>query len=183
MDKLICHTRFDETTLCTVKQRILRIPRLYYFALCIFCFGTATLYMFRDHWQFFQANKSQLLPVLGMYGLGAFYLWFALTIVNRSVKRTLNQNEELWHAKSWDITTRFTETEIVREAEVDSSQTNTTYSAVKRLIPYKNLILLKTKSKLFLIIDRTRFENGTEDDFWRLMNEKCPNAVPQKHRR
>lgn len=32
------------------------------------------------------------------------------------------------------------------------------------------------------MLDPERFEKGTEADFWRLMNEKCPRAVPKAKR-
>ena len=49
-------------------------------------------------------------------------------------------------------------------------------------MPCGDLILLSSQAKLIYTLDPARFENGTETDFWRLMSEKCPNAVPKEYK-
>ena len=56
------------------------------------------------------------------------------------------------------------------------------YQNIGKILEDEPLILLKTRARQFYSLDRSRFGNGTEADFWRLMTEKCPNAVPKKHR-
>ena len=33
-----------------------------------------------------------------------------------------------------------------------------------------------------ILLDAGRFEDGTEADFWKLMNEKRPGAVPKERK-
>ena len=181
MDELLCRTRFDEANLRTANRRALRPAFLIQLALCILCFAMATRHVIRDH-ALFPGTPILLVLVLVMYGLGAFYLWRTLTMVKRSVTRTLDRSEEKWHVRGFDTTIRFTDTEFIDKDSVSADENRYTYAVVKRLVPYKHLILLHTQARQFLMLDRTRFENGTEADFWRLMNEKCPDAVPKKYR-
>jgi len=56
------------------------------------------------------------------------------------------------------------------------------YSVLSRVAEPTGLILLITVQKQMILLDPKRFEGGTEADFWRLMNEKCPNALPASRR-
>ena len=51
-----------------------------------------------------------------------------------------------------------------------------------KLMQTQNLILIFTEEKKMLLLDRARFQHGTEADFWKLMGEKCPAALPKKRR-
>ena len=181
MNELTTHTRFDEANLSTADRRVFRKVRIAYIVMGILCFGTAILQTIQDY-RLFPDNSGLLTRVLVLYGLGAFMLWYALTMVKRSVTRALDRSEEKWHVRGFDTTIRFTDTEFIDKDCVSADENRYDYAIVRRLVPYKHLILLHTKARQFLMLDRTRFENGTEDDFWRLMNEKCPKAVPKKYR-
>lgn len=60
--------------------------------------------------------------------------------------------------------------------------TKVSYQTVDKIVPAKDLILLFTVEKQMVLLDRNRFENGSEADFWRLMNEKRPSAIPKEHK-
>ena len=181
MNELLTHTLFGEANLRIAYRRVLRPARLIQLVLCAFCFGLAIHHTIRDYGMF-RENRVLLLLVLVMYGLGVFYLWRLLTMVKRSAKQSIDRDEEKWHVRSFDTTIRFTDTAFIDKNDVGNDENHYDYAAVARLVPCKNLILLHTRARQFLMIDRTRFENGTEADFWRLMNEKCPKAVPKKYR-
>ena len=181
MNELITHTLFDETKLRIAYRRVLRKTLLLHLVMCVLSFGMGIRHTIRDH-ELFRENVVLLLLVLLLYGLGAFYLWRLLTLVKRSVTQSIDREEEKWHVRSFDTTIRFADTEFIDKNDVGNDENHYDYAVVARLVPCKNLILLHTKAKQFLMIDRTRFENGTEADFWKLMNEKCPDAVPRKHR-
>ena len=68
---------------------------------------------------------------------------------------------------------------------VDPSGQETTkvsYHSLDKIVSAKDLIILFTAEKQMILLDSGRFENGAEADFWKLMNEKCPNAVPKDRR-
>ncbi|MBR3077525.1 MAG: YcxB family protein [Oscillospiraceae bacterium] len=56
------------------------------------------------------------------------------------------------------------------------------YAEFSRIRQTPGLILLFTDEKKMILLDPERFEKETEADFWRLMNEKCPRAVPKAKR-
>ena len=60
--------------------------------------------------------------------------------------------------------------------------TTVSYRTVDKVVTGRDLILLFTAEKQMLLLDPGRFENGTEADFWKLMNEYCPSAVPKTHK-
>lgn len=181
MNELITHTLFDETNLRIAYRRVLRKALVFQLIMCVFSFGAAIRSTIRDP-GLLRENRVLLLLVLALYGLGAFYLRRLLTMVKRSVKQSIDRDEEKWHVRSFDTTIRFTDTDFIDKNDIGTDEDHYDYAIVTRLVPCKNLILLHTRAKQFLMIDRTRFENGTEADFWRLMNEKCPQAVPKKYR-
>ncbi len=123
-----------------------------------------------------------LVLTLAMYAAAIFYLVRALRAPEKGVRRRLQQLEETHHVSSFETINRLTAAEFLGEASISADLNRISYADVKRLVPCQRLILVYTQAKQFLILDRTRFENGTEADFWKLMSEKCPKAVPKKYR-
>ena len=120
-------------------------------------------------------------PIIFLLG-AAYFFWYAFTGVRRAVKRTVQRLMETRQVSSYERVYRFTEAEICCESDIAGPSGQIPYSVIRRLVPYQNLILVYTRAKQYLMLDRTRFENGAEADFWKLMNEKCPGAVPKKYR-
>ena len=110
------------------------------------------------------------------------YLILAFTLPARFTKLQLRRMEETLQADRVDTTVEFHPEEIVNKREGSDNTTQLRYTAIKTVAAFSGLILLWTQGKQFVLLDPARFENGTEADFWRLMNEKCPNAVPKKYR-
>ncbi len=54
------------------------------------------------------------------------------------------------------------------------------YAEFSRIRQTPGLILLFTDEKKMILLDPARFEGGTEADFRRLMEEKCPRALPRE---
>ena len=54
------------------------------------------------------------------------------------------------------------------------------WDSLTRAAQTRDLILVFTKNQTMLILDRSGFQNGTEDDFWRLISEKCPSLLISK---
>lgn len=55
------------------------------------------------------------------------------------------------------------------------------YDTLKRVYRSKDLRIVQTKAGKFTVLDATRFENGTEADFWALLKDKCPKVRQPKH--
>ncbi|MCR5552418.1 MAG: hypothetical protein K6F19_04780, partial [Oscillospiraceae bacterium] len=82
----------------------------------------------------------------------------------------------------YDVTLRFYDTEIVTESEIGKEPRHIPYSGFRRLRRGRDVILIRTRSTLGYALEPSRFVKGTEADFWKLMNEKCPRAVPKAKR-
>ena len=54
----------------------------------------------------------------------------------------------------------------------------TAYSAFRKLAETPELLILVTESRQMILLDRARFENGTEEDFRALLRERCPSVLP-----
>lgn len=143
--------------------------------------GAALWFLFR-YYEFFSYSPLLLLEILVVLACSAGCFWRAFTTVNRYVKRTIQRMEESRRVSGYDMSIRFPEDEIRIEASVSNDVQHCPYDAVKRILIAQDLILVRSRSKQFLMLDQNRFENGTEADFWRLMNEKCPKAVPRAKR-
>jgi hypothetical protein len=76
----------------------------------------------------------------------------------------------------------FREEDVVLVTSDGKENTPLRYGNITRLIQTEKLIVVFAGEKQALVLDRSRFENGTEADFWKLMGEKCPAALPKKRR-
>lgn len=54
------------------------------------------------------------------------------------------------------------------------------YDSLTRAVRTKSLVLVFTKAQTMLILDRAGFQNGTEEDFWTRLKEKCPSVLIKK---
>ena len=104
------------------------------------------------------------------------------TIPFRWTKLQLQRLQESRHSDHVDVTTVFSEEGIAHWRDGSGDPPTIYYDSVKTVAVLSGLILLWTKGRQFVLLDAARFENGTEADFWKLMNEKCPKAVPKTRR-
>ena len=125
-----------------------------------------------------------ILPILTvlLYALGGLFVWIALSLPHRFTRLTIRRLTEQYQAASYEADYAFFADFFTFRSTVHPNVTQLAYSSVKKLMPSDDLILLSSRAKLIYTLDPARFENGTETDFWRLMSEKCPNAVPEKYR-
>ncbi|MBQ1678567.1 MAG: hypothetical protein II062_03410 [Oscillospiraceae bacterium] len=112
----------------------------------------------------------------------AAYVLLALTQPARFAKLQLRRMQENYQADSIEFCTDFYPDELSGRRNGAESATHMRYANIKSVKLCPGLILLWTKGRQFNMLDPARFENGTEADFWRLMNEKCPKAVPRAKR-
>ena len=134
------------------------------------------------YFELFSQSTALLLMVLLLYVLAGLEAWRALRSVGRAVNKTLRRMEETKNVREYDVILRFEETEIVTESSISGEPQHLPYSNFKKLTRGRDLIQIKTRATLVYTLDPARFENGTEADFWKLMMEKCPLAVPKSLR-
>ena len=175
------HSRFDADTLQIAFRRTNRRWFVAFLVLGILFFHLGLYQALHDFLRYRFELRLLLFPLVAFAG-AAYYFWKAFTSVNKAVKRSIQRLEETRQVSGFDNAYYFMETEILDAPDISADMTHVSYSVVKRLVPIQHLILVYTQAKQFFILDRTRFENGTEADFWKLMSEKCPRAVPKKYR-
>ncbi len=92
-------------------------------------------------------------------------------VKNRMVRLALDEGaeelENLLYFKEENIANRRGEAETLLHMP---------YRKVKRLTESRRLIVITTKSRHLVPLDRQGFENGDEADFWRLIRRKAPKA-------
>ena len=120
-------------------------------------------------------------PVFSLVITGLL-VYQALTVEKRSVERAMRRLEEEIGSRDSVVILSFYPDCYYSENSNLSGRTRREYSDVTRLTRSKSRIYLTMQGTRGYTIDPDRFENGTEADFWKLMNEKCPGAVPKKHR-
>ena len=114
---------------------------------------------------------------------GAVYLaWDGITISDRSVKNSLAMLRKQGLPEDLELTLRFGDPELVTENNVTRQPKSTAYDQILEIFRSETVIQLHLRDGGYYVLDPACFENGTEADFWRLMNEKCPNAVPKRYR-
>ena len=132
----------------------------------------------------FLPQKDLTLNILAaiMYWLAAVLAASAMNLAPRAVKLQIRRLKETYQVSEYESLFTFLPKEILGQNSLSENRLHLSYDSVKKLLPCKGLILLCSRSKVVYTLDAARFENGTEADFWRLMSEKCPKAVPKKYR-
>ena len=179
--ELINRYRFNEDTLRRSYGQIMRPVLVIQLLIALALLGAAIYYTV-SFFSLFTESLSLLLMVLLLYVLAGFEAWRALTAVKRAARKAIRHVEQTKQVSEYEVTLRFGDEEIVTESSLGGEPRELKYATFKKLKRAKDLILLRTRSTLVYTLDPACFENGTEDDFWRLMNEKCPAAVPKQYR-
>lgn len=167
------HCRMDKTTLQKAFTLISKRSRIVLFigaglmlalAILLTCLGNLDLITFI------------------LYVGSVVYLYLALRQTARLTKFQIQRFEENYQSDYLDTSVEFFPEEYQGRREgADAAGNRTKYAQIKRILESEEVIVIQTPARQFVILDRNRFEGGTEADFWRLMNEKCPSAVPKKY--
>lgn len=112
----------------------------------------------------------------------ALYLFLGLRQPGKQARRQIARYEESGSAPNPEVTVWFREEELSAIRAGMGEQTRISYDSMNAILPDKDRIILWTEAKQFVVLDVSRFENGTEADFWRLMKEKCSHALPKSRR-
>lgn len=179
---LINRCRYEERTLRSSYRRIM-LPRLIlmYFYNAIMIAGFI-YYSIRFYPILPQVPPHIIVLLLFLLLLVLFCVYRTLRMVSSTVRLELRRVEEQFQVPYFDETSFFCEEEIVTDSTVRSDQRHLSYGSIQRIIRCRETIAILTKARRFSMLDPACFENGTEADFWELMKEKCPKAVPRKYR-
>lgn len=170
---LINHARTDRNAIKKAFSWTLRKPRLLLLVFAALGLGYAIHTTLRGHFTAWTAV---------LYAEAAFALVWSFLLPLLAGRKQLLRLEEDYHSDCLETTLEFYPDEIRGSVSGSGYVTHVRYDSLRAVPKTGGLILLWSKAQLFSIVDPARFENGTEADFWRLMNEKCPKAVPRAKR-
>lgn len=127
-------------------------------------------------------DQRLLFRVLVSLGVAGFLVYQSKTVEKRSVRRVMQNIENQIGSRESDLVLRFGPDCFFTENSAVTGQTRRDYGDVIRVARSKDWIFLQLSGAGSFVLDPARFENGAEADFWKLMNEKCPRAVPKQYR-
>lgn len=125
---------------------------------------------------------SMILGTVALFGLGVFLIRDGLTVADRAVRFSLEQRRKQGVPEDLEITLRFGPSEIEKENSFTQEAGAISYDQIVSILRAGDNLQMLLRNNVIYILDPDRFENGTEADFWRLMSEKCQQAVPKKYR-
>ena len=164
----------DEATLRRTYRRIFRRNLL------LFYLGAGLMAVFG---LLLIALTGSLSPFPGFLLLAAaLYLFLGLRQPGKQARRQIARYEESGSGPDPEVTVWFGEEALSARRAGMEEQTQISYDSMNAILPDKDRIILWTEAKQFVVLDTSRFENGTEADFWRLMKEKCSHALPKSQR-
>ena len=174
--KNLCLLRREVTAKCYVR---LLLPRICFLVLLgLIMLGIAVRHTVLDIRQLYDVR---LLFLLLEYGLGILGIYLGLSFPRRTANLVFRRIKEQYQVEEYERTNSFLPQEILSESSISSDSIHLPYGNVTRITEWRGYIILRTTAQMLYILDCARFENGTETDFWKLMKEKCPQAVPKKY--
>ena len=178
---LTCRFRLDETTVRRSHEEKYRTTKLLNLAFAVFCLGAAVLLLLRCL-RSGSPGFYEFVPPAIFAAAAGILTGQAFRAVPRSVEQFLKVLDQRIGSRESDLIIRFYPDRFVTENSVKPGATDHSYGDLFEVLRGKTTIGLLQKDRAMFSVDPARFENGTEADFWKLMNEKCPNAVPKKYR-
>ena len=115
-----------------------------------------------------------------MLVLGAALAYLVFRMPARAARKQAARIAEVNGGKSFRILFRTDDIGFVNPKDEEISAVP--YSRLMRIAEPNGLIVLITVEKRMLLADPRGFADGSEADFWRLMNEKCRDALPADRR-
>ena len=125
---------------------------------------------------------SKVIGTAALLGIGIFLVRDGLTVADRAVRLSLERRRQQGIPDDLEITFRFGPSEMEKENSFTREPGPISYDQVVSIRRSKDGLQMLLRNNVIYILDPDRFENGTEADFWRLMSEKCAQAVPRRYR-
>ena len=110
----------------------------------------------------------------------AVYLGLGIRQPQKQAKRQIRSYEDDGSGSSPEVTVWFDDETFSARREGMEEQTDIPYDSVSAIFDMGSRIILWTREKQYVVLDTTRFENGTEDEFWKRMQKVCPEAMPKR---
>ena len=111
-----------------------------------------------------------------------WYVWRFVVFPRRKARALAQRRKELFHSDTAQIEYRFYDDGFTSSADNGREPMRLEYDDLRQILRGGDLILLCTQRRQLIALEPDGFVGGTEADFWRLMIEKCPRAVPKKRR-
>ena len=162
----------DEKTL----QRI--YGRIYHKNLLPFYLGSGVMALFGLLLIVLTGGLSPF-PVF-LLAAAVLYLFMGIRQPKKQAKRQIQRYEASGSGPSPEVTVWFDDEEFSAQREGMAEQTDIPYGRMSAIYDLGDRIILWTNEKQYVVLDTARFENGTEDEFWDLMREKCAWAMPKR---
>lgn len=109
--------------------------------------------------------------------IGVFMLcWRHLFLPKYSAKVQIKRREELLGVDRFPMELELRDDALVSRVPQFNEERSLPYDKLRRIQETEKLIVLITKQRQLMTLDKAGFRNGTEEDFWRLISEKCPDA-------
>ena len=124
----------------------------------------------------------QLFPTIFCFVLVGFLLYQVFVTMPRNLKRFMERVDREIGSRDSDLIIRFYSDRFVTENSVLAEPTERSYEGLMTIMRGKTTATLVMTGRQSFSLELDRFENGTEADFWKLMNQVCPGAVPKKYR-
>ena len=179
---LINRCRYEDRTFRSCSRRLLRPRLVLLWLLNAIVIGYPIYVLIRYYPVLPQLPPYLFVVQILMLLMGLFGIFRTLRLVDSGVKLQLRRVQEQYQVSFYDETAAFLDKEITTESSVRSDQYHLAYDSIWRIYRCRETIAVMSKARITTILDPARFENGTETDFWKLMTEKCPKAVPRKYR-
>lgn len=97
-------------------------------------------------------------------------------VPRQSAKMQTRRKEELFGTGRITGKYFFMDEEIMSRTEQVVEELHLPYERIRRAVETRRLIVLITKQRQMLMLNKAGFQNGTVEDFWKLLAEKCPEA-------
>lgn len=170
------------TNRCVMDEATLRktYARIYRRNLMLFYLGAGLMAAFS---LLMIVLTGELSPFPGFLLIAAaLYLFLGLRQPGKQAKRQIARYENSGSGSSPEVTVWFGPEALTGRREGLEETVEIPYAGMQSIMPLKDRIILWTEEKQFIVLDTARFENGTEADFWRLMQETCSHALPKSRR-
>lgn len=178
---LTCRFRLDEATVRRAQAERFRKYRVLNLVFAAFCLGMAALLLIR-YLRKEEPGFYEFVPVVIFVAAAGILVNQNLRLFRRGLSQFMTMLDQEIGSRESDLIVRFWPDRFVTENSCKPGPSDNSYEDVVEIFRGKTTAALVTKDGRAFNLDPSRFENGTEADFWKLMNEKCPDAVPKNYR-
>ena len=126
-------------------------------------------------------SGSTILQALFLLGMAAFFfvqqfvLYPRRAVKNQLLRQAMDDGAAELPNRLW-----FTEENVANCRGEGDEIRHMDYKKIKRVTETRNLILLTTRSNRLISLDKKGFENGSAEDLYRLLDQKCPKLKKKK---